>query len=392
MNLLNYTVHINGQCHSTKRSDSSSRRYGKNRAVVTPLTAAFWSTLTPLDLFSALAHDPSVFWLDSGANVSGWSYIGIQPARSIRSSTVFKLPLSTYTKDTAKRTNSQHNPPFSGGWITHLNYPANTIPFSANRALIRTAMQAHFFENVFAYSHATKTWSLVSNFLTPVSARNRRAVIEKVIHSVQNRRRYDTTQTIAHKIIHDDVLRAKADFIEATQRALKYIKSGDIYQVSLALCSTMPWSGTAAELYLRMRQQSPAAYGAFLGAGLDRDRHALCCISPELFLRTRNGVVVTRPIKGTRARGTTVAETAAARIELESSEKERAELNMIVDLLRNDLGRVCAYGSVRVDSSGDVEELPTLLHRTATVSGRLRAGTTVGDLLAATFPGGSITG
>ena len=154
----------------------------------------------------------------------------------------------------------------------------------------------------------------------------------------------------------------------------------------------MPWRKSPAELYLRMRNQSPPAYGAFLGTGLSAGKSAICCISPELFLRVRQGEVLTRPIKGTRPRGVTPFDNDAARRELDTSEKERAELNMIVDLERNDLGRVCSYGSVRVASSGEIEELPTLLHRTAAVTGRLRPGTTVGELLAATFPGGSVTG
>ena len=111
-----------------------------------------------------------------------------------------------------------------------------------------------------------------------------------------------------------------------------------------------------------------------------------------MFLEARDGEVVTRPIKGTRALGAGLAETQAAARELESNAKERAELNMIVDLERNDLGRVCEYGSVRVASAGAVQVLPGLLHRTAEVRGRLRAGTTLGELLEATFPGGSITG
>lgn len=138
---------------------------------------------------------------------------------------------------------------------------------------------------------------------------------------------------------------------------------------------------------MRLRAESPAAFGAYLGPDLFDRQHALCCISPESFLRVRGGEVTTRPIKGTRPRG---VENAAR--DLASSEKERAELNMIVDVERNDLGRVCEYGSVRVDTPGEIETLPTLLHRTASVSGRLRRGTTFGELMEATFPGGSITG
>jgi anthranilate/para-aminobenzoate synthase component I len=142
-----------------------------------------------------------------------------------------------------------------------------------------------------------------------------------------------------------------------------------------------------------MRQQSPAAYGAFLGYGAVGPGRALCSISPELFLSLSNGVVLTRPIKGTRPRAAHGGGgDARARRELARSQKERAELNMIVDLERNDLGRVCEYGSVRVVSAGDVEELPTLYHRVATITGRLHPERTPADLIKAAFPGGSVTG
>ena len=181
-------------------------------------------------------------------------------------------------------------------------------------------------------------------------------------------------------------------YLWAIQCALNYIEAGDIYQINISKKFSVPWRHASAQLYIRMRAKSPAAFGAYLGPGLTVDGKVICCISPELFLHVTGNTVLTRPIKGTRALGATALETAAARDELESNSKERAELNMIVDLERNDLGRVCDFGSVRVDSPGEIEALPTLLHRTATVSGRLRPGTTMGELLEATFPGGSVTG
>ncbi|MCY3024571.1 MAG: anthranilate synthase component I family protein [Planctomycetota bacterium] len=183
-----------------------------------------------------------------------------------------------------------------------------------------------------------------------------------------------------------------SSYCAAVERALEYIAAGDIYQINLAQRFTVPWKLSPETLYWRLRQQSPAEYGAFLGSGLVGNGQALCSISPELFLRLRGDEVVTRPIKGTRPRGANSVEDAAARRELETSPKERAELTMIVDLERNDLGRVCDYGSVRVISAGEIEELPTLLHRVATVSGRLHPRRGRASLLQAAFPGGSVTG
>lgn len=225
-----------------------------------------------------------------------------------------------------------------------------------------------------------------------MSARSHlRKVQNFTLRSQLSENKSNSNKNLPLKFLHP-VIHRRFHYISSVQRALEYIRAGDIYQVNLAQYFDVSWNKSASELYLRMRKNSPAAYGVFLGSALTRDQRAICSISPELFLKTRAGSVTTRPIKGTRPRGTDARSDDAARNELAQSEKERAELNMIVDLERNDLGRVCSYGTVKVDSSGEIETLPTLLHRTATVSGRLLPHTSVGELLAATFPGGSITG
>src|SRR5204863_4308107 len=133
---------------------------------------------------------------------------------------------------------------------------------------------------------------------------------------------------------------------------------------------------------------SPAPYAAFLEFG----RRALISASPEQFLELRDRRLVTRPIKGTRRRGSSPDEDAALRQDLLTSPKDDAELAMIVDLERNDLGRVCEFGSVKVTAPKVLERHPTVLHLSATIEGRLRRGLGPVDVLRATFPGGSITG
>ena len=220
----------------------------------------------------------------------------------------------------------------------------------------------------------------------------------KAIDKVKNSINLSQIRENAPQVLSECALRQVPEehdgsrYIRAVERALAYIQAGDIYQVNVARHFDALWPGSAAELYLRMREQSPPSYGAYIGKGLTASGQSICSISPELFLSARSGRILTRPIKGTCARGATPSEDASARRALEGSAKERAELNMIIDLERNDLGRVCVHGSVAVESSGEIEELEALLHRTASVSGRLLPGTTVGELLAATFPGGSITG
>jgi para-aminobenzoate synthetase component 1 len=178
-------------------------------------------------------------------------------------------------------------------------------------------------------------------------------------------------------------------YLAAVARAKEHIARGDIYQVNLSqrfetTCDLPPF-----ELYRRLRAASPAPFAAFLNLG---DGRAVLSASPERFLRLDGRRVETRPIKGTRPRGASPEEDARLRAELVASEKDRAELVMIVDLERNDLGRVCAPGSVEVAEPRTIETYAQVHHGVASVRGTLRADAGPVDLLRATFPGGSITG
>ena len=178
----------------------------------------------------------------------------------------------------------------------------------------------------------------------------------------------------------------------AVARCIEYIASGDIFQVNLSQRFRVEDAPDPVEVYRVLRRRNPAGYAAYLGFESLGRPCAVVSSSPELFLRVRDGHAVTRPIKGTRRRAGDVAADRAAAEDLLASPKDNAELAMIVDLLRNDLGRVCAYGSVRVVEPRRLEAHPTVLHLVATVEGRLRDGVGPAELLRATFPGGSITG
>jgi len=180
----------------------------------------------------------------------------------------------------------------------------------------------------------------------------------------------------------------RAAYEGAAQRVLEYIAAGDCYQVNLSHRLTVPLTGEPWGLYERLRGISPAPYAAYLDCG----DHQVLSASPELFLRIRDGQVETRPIKGTRPRGRTPEEDAALAAELLSSAKDRAELLMIVDLERNDLGRVCEYGSVHVPDLFRLESYSNVHHLVATVRGTVRPELGPLDCLRAAFPGGSITG
>jgi para-aminobenzoate synthetase component 1 len=182
----------------------------------------------------------------------------------------------------------------------------------------------------------------------------------------------------------------RGGFEAAVVRIVERIASGEIFQMNL--CRRLEAKVPAARLwtlYRRLRAASPAEHGAFLDLGAKR---AVLSISPERFLAVRDREVESRPIKGTRPRGANPREDRALARELLESEKDRAELTMIVDVVRNDLGRVCATGSVEVTRHAELMSLPTLHHTVSTVRGRLRPDAGPVELLRAAFPPASITG
>jgi para-aminobenzoate synthetase component 1 len=181
---------------------------------------------------------------------------------------------------------------------------------------------------------------------------------------------------------------SRAQYLSAIERAIDYICAGDVFQVNLSQRFTAPLGELPEAIYRRLTERSASHYGGLLDFG----DYALICNSPELFLRvtsdSRTGErrVITRPIKGTRPNLPGMDE------QLRDSVKDAAELNMIVDLERNDLGRVCRIGTVKVTQPRTIESHPTVFHGVATVEGTLREDVSFVDLLRATFPGGSVTG
>ncbi|MCJ0973398.1 aminodeoxychorismate synthase component I [Pseudomonas sp. PS1] len=175
---------------------------------------------------------------------------------------------------------------------------------------------------------------------------------------------------------------------QAIERIHRYITAGDCYQVNFAQRFRAPYEGDPWEAYRRLRAACPTPYAGFVSLGSD----AILSLSPERFLRLSEGQVETRPIKGTRPRHADPRADAEQAQALLASAKDRAENLMIVDLLRNDLGRTCQTGSVRVPELFSLESYPNVHHLVSCVTGTLAPGKDALDLLAGSFPGGSITG
>ncbi len=188
---------------------------------------------------------------------------------------------------------------------------------------------------------------------------------------------------------------SEAEYLAKVARVIEYLHAGDIYQANLSRRLRMHIDRAVGDVYLDLCRANPAAFAALVRIDDDEGpaRSAILSSSPELLLDVAaDGGLISRPIKGTRPRTGDAALDEQASLELDTSIKERAELNMIIDLVRNDLGRVAQYGSVVVREAGRIEYHPTVIHRTATVEAKLRDELDGFDALAGMFPGGSVTG
>ena len=180
----------------------------------------------------------------------------------------------------------------------------------------------------------------------------------------------------------------KDDYLKAIQKTIDYIIEGDIYIMNLTQRLMIESKKTPLQVFSYLRKFNPAPFGAYL----DFDNFEVVSASPERFIKMKNRLIETRPIKGTRKRGATVEEDLGLKNELANSEKDKSELLMIVDLERNDLNRICELKSVVVDELFEVETYSTVFHLVSTIRGKLKEEYSFVDLIKAAFPGGSITG
>ncbi|MEM9418908.1 MAG: anthranilate synthase component I family protein [Planctomycetota bacterium] len=263
-------------------------------------------------------------------------------------------------------------------YVGHLGYDLahaiEALPYRAKTDHGWQDMQFQRCPNFLVYDHRDETWQAVGpdpEALPDLSA----------LPDAPSALAFDASEPLPD--------RSREQHEAAVRRGLDYIAAGDVFQVNLAQRFSAEFEGSTRGVFLSLAQASPAWYGAYLEL-LEPDgqppRRVACSTSPELFLQLdEDHRVTTRPIKGTRPAD-------ADPDELRDAEKDTAELNMIIDLLRNDLGRVCDYGSVRVTQPRTVESHPTVHHGVATVTGQLHESRSLRHLLRATFPGGSITG
>lgn len=389
----------------------------------------------PEVLFRHLAGRKHVAWLDSASNPRGigrpqglgrWSYMAADPWKVIRGR-VGKFVVEGTNKTSADPwtlwedqqvpfTSEPSNPnldlpPFQGGWIFSLGYELGQtierLPRAIHDEFEIPDLWAGAYDCLVAWDHENEKCFIVAsgNGAGELQGREGRAI--KFITDLKKSSigpgpvSHDQSDLpiVPHKLSRVPLPRHphleifghfdRQEFEAAVVRAVEYIHAGDCFQVNLAQRLLSRLSVSPEELYLRLRKVNPAPFAGFLDMG----DAVVASASPERFLRLgQGGWVETRPIKGTRRRGSNPQEDEALARELLDSAKDRAENVMIVDLIRNDLGRVCSPGSISVDEVCRLESYPTVHHMVSVVRGKLARQKTPWDLLRATFPGGSVTG
>ena len=274
--------------------------------------------------------------------------------------------------------------PFCGGILGYMGYDLgkglHRIPVTASADPF-PAVQLCAYDWCIVQDHLLQRATLVTQ--PRVDSAERRDILARIHDAgIKPASRFALTSRFASNMSPDR-------YRDAFTRIQDYIQAGDCYQVNLTQCFSASYEGDPWQAYSTLRKVAAAPFSAYLS--LDGDA-ALLCLSPERFLSLHGHHVATSPIKGTRPRHADPALDELARSELCSSHKDRAENLMIVDLLRNDLGRSCVPGSIHVDRLFEVQSFPTVHHLVSTISGELQPDRTVWDLLRDSFPGGSITG
>jgi len=356
----------------------------------------------PFAVLCAIADERLPFFLDSGMDpgrLGRFSFVGCDPFLVVHSAgkTVWingkragRNPFAVLRRVLrAHRMKRPPSPiPFVGGAVGYFAYDlgrfVERLPDNTTADIPLPEMHVALYDTVAGFDHQTGKWYVSSSDTGEPGAADREKRLAAAIR--------EAADPPAFRPVSADGLRSnftRDEYLRAIRRTKDYIAAGDIFQANISQRFEATTDATPLELYAALRAANPAPFAAFLPV----ERGAIISSSPERFLKVVDRHVETRPIKGTRPRREGDEPfNEKMRAQLVRSLKDRAELTIIVDLERNDLGRVCSYGSVRVTEPIVLEEYPTVYHLVATVEGELHKGHDTVDLIKATFPGGSITG
>jgi len=295
---------------------------------------------------------------------------------------------------------------FCGGWVGYLGYelgrytePAAFARSGRSRDDVGLAVaRLCFYDRFICYDHRTgRFWLVALDWEDRETASQKLEQMERLLEQAQRLQPPEPREARIEQVRWDAVRcnMDKQTYLQKVGTIKRAIFDGEVYQINFSQRFERRWSGRAIDLYHWQNRFNPSGYSAYIDGG----EFFVVSASPELFLRVEDGWIWTKPIKGTRRRvveaeGARAAEQINARNyqELLDSEKDKAELYMIIDLERNDLARVCEPGTRTVVQDRTIETCATVYHAVATIAGRLRDDVGFCDILRATFPGGSITG
>ena len=367
------------------------------------------TSLNSFQLYTIFKDEPYSFFLDSGMDhekLGAYSFIGFAPFFVFKSKgdkiDIYKtgndIPTTYYGDPFDKlrevlntyRMDYQTDLPFVGGAVGYLGYDLchhiEKLPKKAIDDVIIPDCYFGLYDGIIIIDHQKN-----EVFIAALGVKDDKVkIVEEIEQKVkENEKDGVAIPTNIHsnstKLISNFI---KADYLNAVDKIREYIKAGDIYQANMTQRFECKTQASPYELYAKLRSVNPAPFASFIDFG---DGHIVSS-SPERFIRIKDRLIETRPIKGTCPRGKTQEEDIINKHNLMSSEKDKAELLMIVDLERNDIGRISKPGSVKVTELFHLETYPTVHHLVATVTGEMCDNIDVVDCLKATFPGGSITG
>jgi anthranilate synthase component 1 len=371
---------------------------------------------TPISVYMKLRGDGASFLLESvegGERIARYSFIGVKPraqyiirgnevevveSESARVVTLDdKVDPTYFLQEEMSRFNFKAQagvPRFIGGLVGYLGYESvryfePVLKSSMKRAQVPDGIYL-LADTVIAFDHARRSLSLIANVLDgDVESANRKLdEIESRIHQPlppTAQRDVKTSRTRSNM--------TQGKYEDMVRDAKEHILAGDIFQVVLSQRFSRETSVEPFNVYRAVRRLNPSPYMFFFDFGLvDDEPLFIVGSSPEMFVRLEGGTASLRPIAGTRPRGADAAADAALAEELLADPKERAEHVMLVDLGRNDLGRVCEYGTVRVSDFFTIEKYSHVMHIVSHVEGKLRPELTAFDLVRASFPAGTVSG
>jgi para-aminobenzoate synthetase component 1 len=322
----------------------------------------------PCQVFSALYHEPGAIFLESQrpSFADRYSFLAWRPEK------VFSGDITNLNKDDFFGfISSNRKDCFIAG---HIGYEAcqwmEDLPRPGGKDRPTPDIYLAAYSRFLVFDHIRKTWSCWHKG-TPLS----------LPRSYGERREGGPSKMIGFN-------QSKAAYLENVGRVLDHIRAGDVYQINYTQRVYFECPGDPFDLYLRLKEIQPVSYAAFINMG----KGVVISGSPELFLGLKQKMILSKPMKGTRKRSAQAGSDRKLRRELKESEKDRAENVMIVDLMRNDLGRFCVYGSVKVPRLYVVEAYDTVYQMVSFVRGAVRSDIGISEIIRSTFPPGSITG